>query len=127
MIHFGNYTFYQNAIKFNERKMELAESLRLLYVAMTRPKNHLILFGNCGGAEKITASELLFAKANYLNYILGSLPEDAITAINNQVNFMGTGYQVEFFVSYYNAVDPTIFEEAFNEAMQAIASVEKIQ
>lgn len=37
------------------------------------------------------------------------------------------GYQVEFFVSYYNAVDPTIYEEAFNEAMQAIASVEKIQ
>lgn len=37
------------------------------------------------------------------------------------------GYQVVFFVSYYNEIDQAIFNEAFNEAMQAIASVEKIK
>lgn len=37
------------------------------------------------------------------------------------------GYQIEFYISYYNDVDQKIYEEALDVVMQAIASVEKVQ
>ena len=37
------------------------------------------------------------------------------------------GYHVEFFIGAYNAVDPDIYEEAYNSAMQSIASIEVLQ
>lgn len=37
------------------------------------------------------------------------------------------GYHVEFFIIAYATVDPAIYEEAYNSAMQAIASIETIQ
>lgn len=59
------------------KKKEIAENLRLLYVALTRAKNKLIITGEISKEiEPITKlTNLEFIKPTYLNYILGALAE----------------------------------------------------
>lgn len=60
-----------------KRKDELSEELRLLYVALTRAKNHLCVVGDISkdALEKLTYN--IFESQSYMKLILSSLPEDA--------------------------------------------------
>ena len=64
---------------------------------------------------------------NYSGYeIYRESPSDSRSHVKNYI-IWADGYQIEFYVSYFNGVNPDILEAAYNEAMQAIASVDKIQ
>lgn len=69
-ISFSKTTNYaRNCILLNKRREERCEELRLLYVALTRAKNHLIVVGEC---KDLLAAEGDDAEGagNYLNWIL---------------------------------------------------------
>ena len=48
----------RNAIALNLRKQEKAEELRLLYVALTRAKNNLIIIGHCNRRDHCNLSNI---------------------------------------------------------------------
>lgn len=80
-----NGIFY-NACKIKNTKQEISEKIRLLYVAMTRAKNKLIMIGTktCD-VEKIGNN--IFEKNNFLSLITGSLTDDLIEKINQGEEF----------------------------------------
>lgn len=53
-------------------------------------------------------------------------PSDKRSSVKSYIMWID-GYQVEFYISYYNYVDAAAYEEAFNSLMQAIASIEVTQ
>ena len=65
------------------RQQLLAEELRVLYVATTRAKEHLILVGTCesGRCEKWTASH---------GTRIGPLPADMVLAANTMLDWIGS-------------------------------------
>lgn len=80
-----NGIFY-NACKIKNTKQEISEKIRLLYVAMTRAKNKLIMVGTLSGeVEKIGKN--IFEKNNFLSLIAGSLPSKLIEKINQKEEF----------------------------------------
>lgn len=86
----GN-SFVENAFKLINRKNELSENLRLLYVGMTRAKNELYLTADISKMcfEKVDENNIQFLTSNYINYIVGSLDKEIIDAINNKTNYVG--------------------------------------
>ncbi|MBQ3494242.1 MAG: UvrD-helicase domain-containing protein [Clostridia bacterium] len=74
------------AIKMQQQKQELSELLRLLYVALTRAKNKLVLVGTTQKLdfEKILSEYDVFSKSTYLSQIVGCLTENDIQKINSQ-------------------------------------------
>lgn len=72
-------SIFKRIIEINAKKKEIAENLRLLYVALTRAKNKLIITGAAPKEiDNLTkGSNLLFAKQSYLNFILGALGKNA--------------------------------------------------
>ncbi len=71
----------RNMITLYKRRQERAEELRLLYVALTRAKNHLFMIGECSlsNLEHITSPFDAMGANNYLSLILSSL---------SSINFM---------------------------------------
>ena len=68
-------TLIRNACKIDNKKSELNEEIRLLYVAMTRPKEKLILIGSydLDSIRKNIEKDLYFSK-NYLDMIFRAIP-----------------------------------------------------
>ncbi len=68
-------SIFEKIINDEQKKSDIAENLRLLYVALSRAKNKLLIFGKINNEiEKINyKNNLMFVKSNYLNYILGAL------------------------------------------------------
>lgn len=91
-------------IKTKNHQEEIAEELRLLYVALTRAKNTLVLCGICDfeKVEKIDDDDDVRSKTNYLDLILGSLDEKTITNIGRSASSLvvdeNNFYSVELFV-----------------------------
>lgn len=73
-------SIFNEMIKRAEKKKEIAESLRLLYVALTRAKNKLLITGKLPkGIERIDFKEDCFScESTYLNYILGAIDGEKI-------------------------------------------------
>ena len=74
-----------SAIKIAIDNKEFADNLRLLYVAMTRAKNHLIITGCCD-TKKLKANTSAFAmksRNNFLEVILSALSPMEISGIAN--------------------------------------------
>lgn len=70
-----------------KRAQEFAEELRLLYVAMTRAKNTLVICGACDFCDvEMIDGDHVEAKTNYLDLILGSLDESVISRIRHNQN-----------------------------------------
>ena len=69
-------TILRNACKIDNKKSELNEEIRLLYVAMTRPKERLSLIGqyNLDNFEKNAVSQVYNAK-NYFDMIFKAIPK----------------------------------------------------
>ena len=70
-------------------------------------------------------SEVQIGKYNGYEYYKEA-PSDNST-FSKHYHMWIDGYHIEFYISAYTSVDPAIYEEAYNSAMQAIASIEKIQ
>ena len=72
------------AIQRANKSSDFAEKLRLLYVALTRPQNHLIIVGTTSKLEFVNgASDFQIARQNsYLKLILCALGETEIEKIN---------------------------------------------
>ncbi|MDD2445696.1 MAG: UvrD-helicase domain-containing protein [Clostridia bacterium] len=84
-------------IKIN-KSAEFAEKLRLLYVALTRAKNYLIIVGST--EEDITSLTTDFEiqqKNSFLELIAGALPENEIDKINKGENIKNENYSVKIF------------------------------
>ena len=77
-------TILHSAVKVASKDKDLAERQRLLYVAMTRAKNHLFI----SGAMKLDnfypyqSAYALKSVQNDLSLILSALPADAINSLN---------------------------------------------
>ena len=65
----------RNMITIFKRRQERAEELRLLYVALTRARNHLFVIGDCNlsKVKQIVNLEDAQAQNDYLSWILTSL------------------------------------------------------
>lgn len=71
---------YANFIK---RKEELNEELRLLYVALTRAKNHLCIIGEVSNKAFEDLSYNVFESQSYMKMILSSLSENQLTTLTD--------------------------------------------
>jgi ATP-dependent helicase/nuclease subunit A len=66
----------------NLRRQTMAEELRLLYVAMTRAKEHLILVGTCDDTDRQAW------KRQWTNYA-GPLPPDVVQGAQRAIDWLG--------------------------------------
>lgn len=84
---------FYDACRFANKKQSLGENIRLLYVAMTRAKNKLILTGLF--SEEFTQIKSLRDISNcktYLSMIIGALDKDLIQKINKFDEFESNVY-----------------------------------
>lgn len=118
-----------NACKIKNQEIEISEKIRLLYVAMTRAKNKLILCGTFNKEFMQISNNLQTMQTNnYLSLIVGALPENVISKINEQKDFETTLYnndKLELVVTHMqtevvanNIQMPTITDE---ENIQVLA------
>lgn len=82
----SNSVFYSVVKTFNKID-NISERLRLLYVALTRPKNRLILIGQTNKLEyeKFENDWQIMNSNNYLTQIVNSLSNEDISKINARV------------------------------------------
>lgn len=86
-------------LKLN-KSAEFAEKLRLLYVALTRAKNYLIITGGFSDEfSKLNSDFEIKQKTNFLDLIVGALPLNEIEKINSNENVKNQNYQVKIFNS----------------------------
>ncbi|MBE7082503.1 MAG: hypothetical protein E7378_02340 [Clostridiales bacterium] len=84
----SNGIFY-NACKLKNKQIELSEKIRLLYVAMTRAKNKLIMVGTANKQYTPFKNDYdILNSKDYLNFILGCLNKE-LDAINNAQEYSG--------------------------------------
>lgn len=81
-----NSVFF-SVVKTYNKIDDISERLRLLYVALTRPKNRLILVGQTNKLEyeKFENDWQIMESNNYLSQIINSLPKADISKINAKV------------------------------------------
>lgn len=85
-----NGIFY-DAVKLKNRDIDISEKIRLLYVAMTRAKNKLILVGNnAKNYNKINGDYDIKKCSNYLGLIVGAIGEELVEKVNNGEIFSQT-------------------------------------
>lgn len=88
-----NGIFYE-ACRLNNLLTERSEKIRLLYVAMTRAKNKLILIGKNGQKFGQLKNDLqILSQNSFLNLIVGALDENIIKRINSGEDFNATLYE----------------------------------
>lgn len=107
-----NSTLVRSAILIEEAHQEFAEHLRLLYVAITRAKNHLFIVGK-NDLENLKAIKNRFTleKSNdYLSIILSALDDGTILKLNNNEEniVVNKGKNDEFTISVYQPVEEKI-------------------
>ena len=83
--HTKNTTLAKNVIALQIKQDNAMEEMRLLYVALTRAKNHLYIVGgiNAEDIEEMEDSRSVKEQSSYLGWILGSLSSLAVTAVQN--------------------------------------------
>ncbi len=65
---FRSTNYARNCILINKRRAEKCEEMRLLYVALTRAKNHLIVIGEKD--DEVFSEENAEGANNYLNWVM---------------------------------------------------------
>jgi ATP-dependent helicase/nuclease subunit A len=78
-------TLARNVISLKNKTQELAEEMRLFYVAITRAKNHLVLVGktNLQKLKSINTTYSVKSAKSYLEWVLGSLSNVQLNTIQN--------------------------------------------
>ena len=90
---------FEAMLKINKSD-EFAEKLRLLYVALTRAKNYLLIIGSAkNDFIKLNSDFEIKQKTNFLDLIVGALPKNEIDEINSKKSIKNSNY----FVSVYNS------------------------
>ncbi|MDD4110355.1 MAG: UvrD-helicase domain-containing protein, partial [Clostridia bacterium] len=118
-------SIFEMAIKNESNKKDLAENLRLLYVALTRAKNKLFISGEIHEDFKISCIkndlDLLNTKPQtFLNLILGSLDKEDINKLNNKVNV-----NKEYLINYIDEIQ--IKEIAQSKNAEIATRIEKLK
>ncbi|MDD3397500.1 MAG: UvrD-helicase domain-containing protein, partial [Clostridia bacterium] len=86
-------------LKMN-KSAEFAEKLRLLYVALTRAKNYLIIMGSFkDDFSKLNSGYEIKQKTNFLELIVGALPKSEIENINSNNNIKNEIYNINIYNS----------------------------
>lgn len=87
------------AIKKANKNSDFAEKLRLLYVALTRPQNHLIVVGTISKSDFVSFSSdfQITRQKSYLKLLLGALSEEEIEKINADEDVVTEEYTVKVF------------------------------
>lgn len=107
---------YEAILKRNKEE-SFAEKLRLLYVALSRAKNHLIIVGTTEKAfVEISNDYETKNQKTYLNLIVGALPESEIEDINASKNVENKNYSINIFKDNY--------EENFMENNRVVSGKE---
>ncbi len=103
----------RNAIILNLKKQEKAEELRLLYVALTRAKNHLFVLGhaNLSNIEKISTSKDAESVSNYIPWIVSGLTDLGFSNIKNNKGFIDKHSDFEVNINIYNDEDFILSKE----------------
>lgn len=117
-------SIFEKAIKIKERELELAESLRLLYVGMTRAKNHLFLTAQ-GKFEEINfvdENNINFVESNYMQYILGSLENKNVLS-----DFENEDFCLKYFDEENVESDVNKNELKINNSDILLQNIEKIR
>ena len=95
-------SIFEQIIVNSQKRREIAENLRLLYVALTRAKNKLIITGKILEHENLFDSvseidcetDLISVKQSYLNLILGSIKGREIDSLEVKIED-GSEQQIE--------------------------------
>ena len=95
-------SIFEQIIVNSQKRREIAENLRLLYVALTRAKNKLIITGKIleqenlfdGVSEIDCETDLISVKQSYLNLILGAIKGKEIDSLKLEVE-NGSEEQIE--------------------------------
>ncbi|MBR3790441.1 MAG: UvrD-helicase domain-containing protein [Clostridia bacterium] len=105
------------AIKKANKNDDFAEKLRLLYVALTRPQNHLIIVGTTPilDFETFSSDYQITAQKSYLSLMVNCLPRHEIEKINAGENVANKEYSV-------NVISGD-FEKSFMEKSAKISGV----
>lgn len=101
-------TLGRNAIKILLKNKEKSEELRLLYVALTRAKNNLIITGQADleNIKKITRPEEAKNVNSFLTWILSSLSDLAFEAlISNKKTFVDKQKNFDINIEVFNDAD----------------------
>ena len=109
---------FYDLISSKNKGEDFGEKLRLLYVALTRPKNRLIMVGTVQKLEfeKLAFDRQIKQSPSYLGLIVGSLSEEDISKVNNQIG--------EFYIdNNVNYICKVIDEEYFNLDYEQKATV----
>ncbi len=82
-------TLVRNACKIDNKKSEMDEEIRLLYVAMTRPKEYLSLIGEYN-LDNYKNSKLkdIYNSLNYFDMIFKAIPNTYDSNISNKHTFI---------------------------------------
>lgn len=97
-------TLIRNACKIDNKRSELNEEIRLLYVAMTRPKEKLILIGNydLDNFEKNKYKDI-YQSSNYLDMIFKCIPDVYNSNFINKKDFvLNEGEPSQAIVNFVN-------------------------
>ena len=81
--HTKSKTLARAVIADTIREEEAMEEMRLLYVALTRAKNHLFIIGDLNTKNLLEVNETSFDAKSYLDWIVGALKSTTITGIKN--------------------------------------------
>lgn len=111
------------AIKKFNKKRDFAEKLRLLYVALTRPQNHLIVVGTTqkGFSKNATDYHTLNQKS-YLGLLVGAMSEEELEKINNGESFETDNYAVNIISGQ---TEPNFLKPEINTSLEVDNSVIK--
>ncbi|PKK96136.1 MAG: helicase-exonuclease AddAB subunit AddA [Tenericutes bacterium HGW-Tenericutes-4] len=129
-------TLVRNACQLKNKEEELAEEMRLLYVAITRAKNHLWLVGKINLQKVETLNSVFgvrYAKS-YLHWVLGSLNATHINALKlgtqelNVPMFDGTNCKFEVvntdsLTESFEELDDLTFEQPNLETVKKLQEV----
>ncbi len=87
-------------LKGLQKKNEFAEKLRILYVALTRAKNHLFIVGSSAGDfKKISNDYDVFKQKSFLDLVVGSLSGNHIKNINENLSIKNEIFNINIYES----------------------------
>lgn len=100
----------KNILKLGNNQMEIAEHMRVMYVALTRAKNKLFVVGSkdLSKTKSLTSSYEIMQANSYLDWIIGSLSQEQIDKLSSSRSLV-LDYDDSKFC--FNVIDNNIVNE----------------